>query len=101
MSRPHPVTRVVRNVLGFGFVLLGIVGLVLPVLQGILFLVIGLSLIDVPQKHRLHRWLSRRLRAYRAVALAHHRVKRRWRRRRARKRAARARVEELGGDGRQ
>jgi uncharacterized membrane protein YbaN (DUF454 family) len=32
--------------LGWGFVVLGILGLVLPVLQGILFLLIGLSLLS-------------------------------------------------------
>lgn len=34
------------RVLGYGFLVLGVVGLVLPVLQGILFLIIGLILLS-------------------------------------------------------
>lgn len=34
-----------RQVLGWFFILLGLVGLVLPVLQGVLFLVIGIALV--------------------------------------------------------
>ncbi|MBI4633773.1 MAG: hypothetical protein HY742_07770 [Deltaproteobacteria bacterium] len=44
------VKRVARHVIGWFFVALGIVGLFLPVLQGILFLFIGLIILapDVP-----------------------------------------------------
>lgn len=44
------VKRVVKLVLGWAFVLLGIVGIFLPILQGILFLVIGLSLLSSESK---------------------------------------------------
>ncbi len=75
MVNRHPVIRVLRNIAGFALVALGMVGLVLPVLQGILFIVIGLALIDLPIKHRIHHWLGRRYRCYRWIALRHHRVK--------------------------
>ncbi len=74
----HNVKRVLRNVTGFALILLGIVGLVLPILQGILFIVLGLGLIDILAKRRLHRWLSGKSRLYRWVALQHHRAKRKF-----------------------
>ena len=37
--------RLLRQVLGWFFILLGLIGLVLPVLQGVLFLVIGVALV--------------------------------------------------------
>jgi uncharacterized membrane protein YbaN (DUF454 family) len=40
------VKRIVIWWLGWAFILLGIAGLVLPILQGILFLLIGLSLLS-------------------------------------------------------
>jgi nitroreductase len=67
---------------GVLLVLLGIVGLFLPVLQGALFIVLGLGLIEHPVKHRLHRWLAARLRSYRAIAIRYLRFKRRLRLRR-------------------
>ncbi len=42
--------RIVILALGWGFILLGIVGLVLPVLQGFLFLLIGLALLSSESK---------------------------------------------------
>lgn len=47
---------VARNVLGAGVVLAGVAMLVLPG-QGILTVIAGLVLTDVPGKHRLLRWL--------------------------------------------
>jgi uncharacterized membrane protein YbaN (DUF454 family) len=38
--------RVVILIIGWGFILLGIVGLFLPVLQGLLFLLIGLIILS-------------------------------------------------------
>jgi uncharacterized membrane protein YbaN (DUF454 family) len=38
--------RVVVLALGWGFILLGIVGLFLPILQGVVFLLIGLALLS-------------------------------------------------------
>lgn len=43
-----------RQVLGWFFILLGLIGLVLPVLQGVLFLVIGIALVG------RRNWLIRR-----------------------------------------
>ena len=49
-------------VLGWGFVLLGIVGLFLPVLQGVLFILIGLFILSseyVWAHHLLHKLRER------------------------------------------
>jgi hypothetical protein len=46
--------RLLRQVLGWFFILLGLLGLVLPVLQGVLFLVIGVALVG------RRNWLIRR-----------------------------------------
>jgi hypothetical protein len=45
---------IIRQVIGWMFILLGLVGLVLPVLQGVLFLVIGIALVGK------RNWLIRR-----------------------------------------
>jgi hypothetical protein len=47
---------IIRQVLGWMFILLGLLGLVLPVLQGLLFLVIGIALVG------RRNWLIRRSR---------------------------------------
>jgi hypothetical protein len=47
---------VLRQVLGWVFILLGLVGLVLPILQGVVFLVIGIALVG--RRNRLIRWAS-------------------------------------------
>jgi hypothetical protein len=47
---------VLRQVLGWIFILLGLVGLVLPILQGVIFLVIGIALVG--RRNRLIRWVS-------------------------------------------
>ncbi len=83
MPKPHdrpPLQRLLRNIAGVVLVLLGIVGLFVPVMQGLLFLVLGLALIDLPVKHRAHEALKARFRAYRWVALRHHGFKRGMRR---------------------
>lgn len=76
MVNRHPVIRVLRNVAGFVLVVLGVVGLVTPFLQGILFIVLGLVLIDLPIKHRIHLWWGNRFRTYRWIAIKHHSIKR-------------------------
>ena len=38
--------RVLVQIVGWAFILLGIVGLVLPILQGVLFLLIGLMILS-------------------------------------------------------
>ena len=75
------VRRIAVLALGWGFIVLGIVGLVLPVLQGILFLLIGLALLSSESKTA--RRLLERLRArYPGLAqridLAEERAKRWW-----------------------
>lgn len=54
--------RAAVQIVGWAFILLGIVGLVLPVLQGILFILIGLLILsrDSPMARRvLHRLRER------------------------------------------
>ena len=43
---PRPVKRVFILALGWTFIVLGILGLFLPILQGILFLLIGFILLS-------------------------------------------------------
>ena len=52
----------VRVVLGWTLIGLGILGLFLPILQGILFLAIGVALLapSVPAMQRLRDWFYRR-----------------------------------------
>ena len=78
--------RIARNAAGLVLIALGIVGLFLPFLQGILFLVLGIGLVDLEVKHRAHVWLRRRYRCYRGVALRYARLRRGVRRRRQRRR---------------
>lgn len=54
--------RVLRHVAGWGFLMLGIAGLVLPVLQGWLFIAVGAVLLapDVPLFARLICWIEGR-----------------------------------------
>ena len=58
--RSHFIWRLVRQIAGWFMVGLGLIGLVLPFLQGILFLAIGLSLLaaDSPWARRLLSWLK-------------------------------------------
>ncbi len=44
-KRTHPVWRVVKIVAGVCLLVLGVVGLFLPILQGVLFLSLGLALL--------------------------------------------------------
>jgi uncharacterized membrane protein YbaN (DUF454 family) len=47
---PVLVKRILILGFGWGFILLGIVGLFLPILQGILFLLIGLALLSTESR---------------------------------------------------
>ena len=49
-------------VAGWGFILLGILGLFLPILQGILFLLVGLLILSSvsPRAARMLHWLKRK-----------------------------------------
>jgi uncharacterized membrane protein YbaN (DUF454 family) len=59
--------RFVRHALGWGLLVLGIAGLVLPVLQGWLFITIAALLLapDVPAFARLSAWIEKRFPALR------------------------------------
>ena len=54
--------RLVRIIVGIIFIVLGLAGLVLPVLQGILFLTIGMLLLspDIRVVKRIEKWLFNR-----------------------------------------
>ena len=87
MSVPHGKTRkIVRNIGGTLLILLGIAGLVLPFLQGFLFIAAGFALLDFEKKEEwLHRArehpLGKRAQAWWASMRA------RWRDRRAARRS--------------
>lgn len=61
------VSRVIRHVLGWGLLVVGIAGLVLPVLQGWLFIALAALLLapDVPFFARLLGWIENRFPALR------------------------------------
>ncbi len=66
----HPAYRlaslIVKNVVGWLFIIIGIAMLLLPG-QGIITMVVGLMLIDFPGKFLLERWLARRRLLMRAM----------------------------------
>ena len=69
--------RIVVLGVGWGFVLLGIAGLFLPILQGILFLVIGLMILSseyVWAHHLLNRVLNHFPKVRHAADAAKHKV---------------------------
>jgi len=47
--------RALRHVFGWFFIVLGIIGLFLPILQGILFIIVGISILtpEIPLFHRV------------------------------------------------
>jgi uncharacterized protein (TIGR02611 family) len=55
-------TRIGKIILGWVFLVLGVLGLFLPILQGVLFLAIGLAILATEQvwAHRLLTWLRHR-----------------------------------------
>jgi len=66
-SRSNRLRRMAYLVFGWAFVLLGIVGLFLPVLQGVLFLFVGIVLLSLASP-RVRLWqirLGRRFPAFR------------------------------------
>ncbi|MCF7838974.1 MAG: hypothetical protein K9N49_10130 [Candidatus Marinimicrobia bacterium] len=83
--RFHPDRHLLRLVAGWLMIVLGLLGLVLPILQGLLFLAIGIYLLTpfVPALARLQVWLHRRF-PWIPIRLAHWRARwhQRWRRRR-------------------
>lgn len=54
-KRLIPGKRLMKLILGWAFMVLGVLGLFLPVLQGVLFLAIGLAILaqELPWAHRL------------------------------------------------
>jgi len=50
--------RILRFILGIAFLVLGVLGLFLPILQGILFLIVGLIIL-APESRRIRRLLDR------------------------------------------
>jgi uncharacterized protein len=54
---PH-IKRAAILIVGWGFILLGIVGLFLPVLQGVLFILVGLTILSTEYAWA-HRWLTK------------------------------------------
>ncbi|MBX3262569.1 MAG: hypothetical protein KIS78_10480 [Labilithrix sp.] len=61
--RPPPqrslAKRIAQNLLGVAFIAAGIAMLFLPG-QGVVTILIGLSIVDLPVKHRVMRWLLQR-----------------------------------------
>jgi hypothetical protein len=78
-SDQHPVIRGIlfigKNALGYIFIIVGIVMLVLPG-QGILTIVIGITLLNFPGKYRLERWLVVRRPVLRSINWLRRRSKR-------------------------
>jgi len=62
----HLVLMAIKNLIGLGFVLLGIVLMFLPG-QGLLTLIVGLSIMNYPGKFALERWLVTRPRVLPAL----------------------------------
>ena len=61
-KRAHPVWRVTKIAAGLVLIVLGVVGLFLPILQGVLFLFLGLAILATEnrQAHDLVEALKRR-----------------------------------------
>lgn len=79
-AQPPPgltLNRVMRNVFGCVLLLIGIAGIFLPFVQGVLLIIGGLTLIDVPAKGRAHRKLMR-YRWYQRLAKVHDDWLQRW-----------------------
>ncbi len=75
----HPLVylliRITKNIFGAVFLLMGIAMLVLPG-QGILTMLIGLSMMDFPGKYRFERFLISRRSITRAINWIRHKAKR-------------------------
>ncbi len=61
-KRRHPVMHLLQIIGGIFFMILGVLGLFLPILQGILFLLIGAALLSpyIPAFRRGKIWMYRR-----------------------------------------
>ncbi len=78
-SNKHPGIRglmiIGKNLIGYVFVVAGIIMLMLPG-QGILTIVIGITLLDFPGKYRLERWVVSRRPVLRSINWVRRRAKR-------------------------
>lgn len=73
-------TRLLKIILGWVFLVLGVLGLFLPILQGILFLAIGLTILaqEQPWAHRLMTRLRNRFPAMAKASDEAHRKAEAW-----------------------
>jgi uncharacterized membrane protein YbaN (DUF454 family) len=69
--------RVLRHVFGWFFIVLGIIGCFLPILQGILFIIVGVSIL-APEIPLFHRVMVRLKDRYPEVFEKAHRLKQRF-----------------------
>ena len=69
--------RTLRHFFGWFFIVLGIVGLFLPVLQGILFIIVGVSILT-PEIPLFHKVMVRLEARYPEVFYKAHRLKQRF-----------------------
>jgi uncharacterized membrane protein len=69
--------RITLLVLGWLMVLLGIVGIFLPILQGFAFIFIGLVMLSIASE-RVHNWLERLLRRRPAIQQRYQRLRHRF-----------------------
>lgn len=80
------IKRVVVLVVGWSLIAFGVVGLFLPILQGVLFIMLGLLVLSRESK-TAHRWLQRGRRRYPLVDAKMKEWGESWRRRFGRHRA--------------
>lgn len=73
-NAPGPLKKVVIHVGGISLILLGIVGLFLPILQGILLIVGGVGLLSIGNE-RVRKWIVALKRRYPRQALAFKKIK--------------------------
>ena len=55
------IWKIIKKVLGVIFILVGIIGLFLPILQGILLILIGLALFN---NENIHKYILRKLKKF-------------------------------------
>ena len=62
-SKPHWLRKLIRHVAGWGCIILGVLGCILPILPGLVFLAAGAMLLapDLPFFQRLLQAVSERI----------------------------------------
>ena len=60
---PRELKRTLILIAGIIFLILGLLGLAVPILQGVLFLIAGLILLSIASK-KMRRWIESRTRPY-------------------------------------